>query len=298
MPNTLAHIAVNKILSKPFIRDNEIIWVYLGVVIPDFPWILKRIILLLFPTVNGYDLQAYLISLASLFFSIIISLFFAQLFKDTKRIAVLLCFGSLFHLILDSFQTKWANGVQLFLPFNWKILSFNYFWPESIYSLILTLLGLFFAIYTLNSKSKFPNFEFSFQRFARAMLLLSTYFVLPYLLIHFNYENDSHFISTLKYKDNRPGKYIEMDRKEYRRDQNGSYWIRSFNDDYYKLENIDTIKTDRISIRGMFVDKDRIRVLELKESSAFWRDGASYVGLFLILLNLIIMVKNKYPNIN
>ena len=66
MPNTLAHLGVQGILTRAVIREADTKWIFLGALIPDFPWIARRAILFLFPQVNFIDLRLYTIAQASL----------------------------------------------------------------------------------------------------------------------------------------------------------------------------------------------------------------------------------------
>ena len=62
MPNTLAHIGLNAVATRVFIKRAELHWIYLGVVIPDLPWIIQRAIKILVPVVDAYDLRLYCVA--------------------------------------------------------------------------------------------------------------------------------------------------------------------------------------------------------------------------------------------
>ena len=146
MPNTLAHLGINGFVTRTLIKKADLILIYIGAVIPDIPWILQRLVSALIPNIDAYDLRLYCIILASLFFSIILSAALAYLFSDTKRTFIIFSAGSLIHLLLDSIEIKWANGVHLFAPFSWKLFNAGFFWPENIAIYVITAYGLFYLL--------------------------------------------------------------------------------------------------------------------------------------------------------
>ena len=128
MPNTLAHLGINCILSKSLIKKSDLILIYVGAIIPDVPWILQRIVATLKPSINLYDLRLYSIVSSSLLFSLILSYAISLLFKNCKHVFYIFSIGSFGHLLLDSLETKWGNGVHFFAPINWDLWNFGFFW--------------------------------------------------------------------------------------------------------------------------------------------------------------------------
>lgn len=295
MPNTLAHIGINGLITKSIIKKSDVLWIYLGCVIPDFPWIVRKIINFTLPAVDGYDLQLYVIVQATLFFSLILSLVFSLFSKDVKKTFFILGIGSLLHLLVDSFQTKWANGVHLFAPFSWDMTNYGFFWPESIWTYIITILGLaFFIFYWKSNLISRPLLACSPKRIIAAAILMITYFLLPLMFVDNVEQADNHFIATLKNENSRAGKYVEMDRKKVVfKEETNSFWIESFDKSLIELKNIPGLDQNRISIKGKFTTNDAIYVEDYQENWALFRDGASYFGLFLILLSWLIYLKVK-----
>ena len=113
MPNTLAHLGVQALVSRTLVRNADLKWVYIGAIIPDLPWILQRVVMMGPAHIDAYDMRLYAITQASLFLCLIISSALAALSTHFGRTFVILGLGSLFHLLLDAFQIKWANGVHL-----------------------------------------------------------------------------------------------------------------------------------------------------------------------------------------
>ena len=59
MPNTIAHIGAGGLLTRFLIRGADIKWVYLSCIIPDLPWIVRRLVLLGNADIAHYDLSVY-----------------------------------------------------------------------------------------------------------------------------------------------------------------------------------------------------------------------------------------------
>lgn len=107
-------------------------------------------------------------------------------------------------------------------------------------------------------------------------------------------KSDNHFISTLKTENERIGKYVEMDRKDVTfNEQTNSYWIKSFNKDIIELKNIERLNSNRISIKGRFISNNIIDVIEYHENWEAFRDGASYLGILLIIFSWILAFRNS-----
>lgn len=292
MPNTLAHLGVNSIFSRSVIRDAELILIYIGAVIPDIPWILQRIIPMFSPNVNLYDLRLYSIVLASLFFSLIFSGFLSLLFENKKKVFLIFALGSLLHLLLDSIETKWGNGVHLFAPFSWKIFNAGFFFPENPVIYLITSLGLIYVVMfwkkSINVKIYFS--DFSYQKLFLALLLLIIYFFFPLIFIASVESADNHFIKTLRDKENRVGKYFEVDRGELLNEKNGDKFLTPFKEKY-EIANRDFALSATMSLKAKFISENEIEILDYHLHSN--RDVFSYVGLFIITLILVFtFIKN------
>jgi len=126
MPNTLVHLGVQG-LGNRLISDNiDLKWVFLGCVIPDFPWILRRALIALAPGMDLYDVTLYAAVQASLLFCLLLSLVFSVLSARPRLVFGILAANALIHLLLDTIEIKWGNGVFLLAPLSWKPLSFGW----------------------------------------------------------------------------------------------------------------------------------------------------------------------------
>ena len=45
MPNTLGHLGVQGFATRCLYKDAHLGWVYVGCVLPDFPWIVQRLVM-------------------------------------------------------------------------------------------------------------------------------------------------------------------------------------------------------------------------------------------------------------
>lgn len=277
------------------IKDADLKWIYIGSIIPDLPWIFQRIIVILFPNADLYDLRLYVIVQATLLSGLILSIAFSALSKEFLKTFLILSLGCLIHLLLDSLEIKWANGVHLLAPFTWQTLRFDLFSGSSLPMYIITLFGFVYYLVTLR-KGTSESFNIGLINMKKLILFLAavlTYFLLPLLLLEQPYEANNHYIKTLRDVYERPGKYFEIDRREYRF-ENGTGIINTLADEDIKLKNIDLKTPGTISLKAKFIDEKTAEVIEYRVYSVLFRDGSSYIGLVLIIIFWIIsFIRNR-----
>ena len=147
MPNTLAHIGVQFLVARTLIRSADVKWIWASCIIPDLPWILQRALRATLPDVSAYEVRLYAIAQSSFAVCLILSIALAIWSVRPARVFAILGLGCLTHLLLDSLQTKWANGVHLFAPVSWDLLNFGLFWPEDAITFALTAFGVAMAFF-------------------------------------------------------------------------------------------------------------------------------------------------------
>ena len=284
MPNTIAHFAINGLVTKGIFRDSDIKWILLACVIPDLPWIIQRIIRGFIPGMDLYDLRAYCIIQSSLIFCLLISAFFSFLAKNERLVFITLAFGSILHLFVDAMQFKWANGVHFFVPINWDLTRYDLFWPESIATYLLTIAGLLYVLFYFKQATDpaVPVFKLSLNKGLLALVFLCIWFVAPFTLIDKVYLNDNHYINTLKQIEHRQGKYIELDRNQLIVKNNKNFLRTPFGEEF-EVSNIKLRNNGKISVQGRFLTPKLIHIERFHIHSNF-RDYASLVGLTIILL--------------
>jgi hypothetical protein len=301
LPNTLAHLGIHGLTTRALNTKADLKWVYLGAVIPDFPWILQRAASYLFTDINLYNLRLYVIIQSTLLFSIILSAGLAFLSKNYLKTFLILSFGSLIHLVLDAMQIKWANGVHLLAPLSWEMLNFNLFWPESIPTYLITALGLVYFIFLFKEfrEAESDLIIKSFTRWFYLFIVTATYSLLPLLILHQPLEADNHYVKTLSEVESREGKYFEIDRRSVRFQDEGGI-MNTFANEDIKLKGVlhlwdkDPIT---LSIKAKFIDKNTAEVVEYYKHIPEFRDNASYMGLVLVLVFWIVSVFKRRKEI-
>ncbi len=293
MPNTLAHIGIQSPLSKLGLPKAPLQWIMIGCIIPDLPWISQRILAVL-ALGSPLDLRLYSVTQASLAYCLLLSLALAMLTRRSKTIFTVLAGNSLLHLLLDASQNKWGNGVNLLVPFSWKSLSFNLFWPEHFSSYLFAALGLTVFLFLW---PKAIHEDIFLQKPGRkktvvALSCLLLYFASPVLLSQAAYSANVHYGKTLNNRQERCGKELELDRAVYDATR---HKLSCYMDNDLTLTNIPTLNSGIVSIRGHFLNPTTIEVKDLHVHSIF-RDLASYVGLILTLLFWIHTLIHQHRN--
>ena len=292
MPNALAHMGVGRITGRALFQDADDKWLYFGCILPDMPWILQRVVTGLRLGVDALDLRLYVIVQASFFFCLILSLSLALLSQRSLRIFLLLAVSSLGHLLLDATQLKWANGVQLWAPFSWRLVHFGFYWPESMVTYLLSAFGLIVVVMNWTAgweKPVFVPWPPVRWRWLASAGLLGVYLVLPLLLMTGPEAADNHYVATLRHRDARPGRPIAFDRCQYNA---ATGTIHIFTGETLHVTGFKWPAATRVSIRGRFVTADRVAVWAFHVHSPF-RDLASFLGLALIGVLWFAAVSNK-----
>jgi len=282
MPNTLAHLGIQSLLTGRLLSKPDLKWVYVGCVVPDVPWILQRAAAGLFPSLDLFDLRLYAIVQSSFVFCVVLSLTLTLLASDPRGVFTILTLNSFLHLVLDACETKWANGVHFFAPFSWKLTNWRLFWPESFPIYLLTALGLAFCLWQWKASTS-TQFKICFRtqpkHIALAVLLLF-YLTAPALLMDGPYRADNHFVRTMKEKSDRTDRYVEFDRP-YCHTRGHDRVIYPYGERIALVDEKD-LPHASISVRGRFLDTTTVKVLEVHDHSGLPRDQLSYLGLGLI----------------
>ena len=284
MPNMLAHFGAQAVLTRTVLPKADIKIIFLGCLLPDVPWILQRLVLAFSPNVDAFTLRLYFITQASFFMTLILCGALAVLSTSPKKVFVILALNSLLHLVLDALQTKWGNGVLLFAPFSWAQLNFGWFWPESLPTYMLTLLGLGYVLWAwkrvINESPLLP--DCSSRKIILALGLFGLYFTLPMGLLDGPRMENTSFNTTLQEKHTRMGQEIEFDRRPYVHTGQKKI-LRSTNNEEFQLHGKSLPQSGTVSIRGRFLDPKSIKVIEIHEHVWGFRDGSSYIALLLLL---------------
>lgn len=276
MPNTLVHLGVQSVSTKLLFRAADFKWIAVGCIIPDVPWIFQRIILAAGLSVDRLDLFQYAAVQASLFATLFLCGALALLAAESVRIYLILAGNALLHLLLDGLQIKWANGVHFFAPFSWNLVSFDLLWPEHPLVLFFTAAGLgalFF--YGARDWQKVIRLTGKRRKIYFAALLLAAYFAVPLLFLSAPHQADNYFIATLRNREERAGKYLELDRARYRADD---ATIEIFTGERLRATGNKPLEDGIVSIRGYFSDSTTLHISALHVHSPM-RDIYSKIAL-------------------
>ena len=285
MPNTLVHLGVQGLSNRLVSSRIDLKWVFLGCIIPDLPWIFRRALSALAPGIDLYDVTLYAAVQASLFFCVLLSAVFALLSAKPRVVFGVLAINALFHLLLDTIEIKWGNGVFLLAPLNWQLLSFGWVWPDGVLITLLSLVGLAVGTWVLiHPGSRAINVQFKPpSRLVAAIVLLLLYMLSPMALTDGPLSANFMSMATLKAKQHRVGSEVRIDREPYQHRAVGDVVITLAGEPLHIVGDR-RATSSQVSLIGTFVDSDAIRVYRLHEFHTPWRDFASYVGLVLVSL--------------
>jgi len=294
LPNTLGHIGVQAPLSRLLFKKAELQWITIGCLIPDLPWITRRLLLHL-QIIDPYVIDHYTIIQSSLFFSTIAAAAFSLFSRNPARVFLLLLFNCTLHLLLDACQVKWGNGVLFFAPLSWHLTQFNLFWPENQLSYFITGLGLLYFLF-LWPKAIKKGAQLSRLTMMRIGILFVTllfYLAAPFLFFSQTAAENNKYITTLINKEERFGKTIEFDRVPYNSSKKS---MKTFAQETILLSGLLPNESSLLSIKGKFVTINKIEVTDVHIHSHF-RDWASTIGLLLVFF-LWIQTTYKQHNRN
>lgn len=286
MPNTLVHLGVQGLGNRLVSTRIDLKWVFLGCIIPDLPWIIRRAVIGWVPGINIYDVRLYTLVQASLLFCVLLSLSLALVSEKPRMVFGILAINSLVHLLLDALEIKWGNGVHLFAPLSWQLLSFDLVWPDNFLVAVLSLLGLVIGIWVLAQPVWTPIRVHLYPKWRSVVVvsLVSLYAFGPLAFLHGPYSTDANSIATLQERERRVGKEVRMDREAYKQRADGDVVITFAGEPLRVVGDIRAEKSSQVSLIGEFFAVDAIRIHQLHEYHSPWRSIASYVGLGLIVL--------------
>ena len=286
MPNTLLHIGIQGLGSRAVDSGIDLKWVFLGCLIPDLPWILRRVVDASGIGIDPYVLRLYTVVQASFLFCLLLSLAFAQLSRKPGLVFTIMAVNSLIHLLLDTLEIKWGNGVVLFAPLDWRFLSLELYWPDSSLVTVATLVSVPVIVWLLTGSgtSAIGLRIFPGRHLGICAGLIILYFILPLFLLSGPYNADITSIATLHDRENRIGKQLLMDRQAYRKTEDGDVVFTFAGEPLRVVGDIRATESSEISLIATFIAEDAIRIEQLHQYSFPWRNISSYAGLLVILV--------------
>jgi hypothetical protein len=283
VPNTLVHFAAQGAASHAFWPRVDPRWVYLGCLLPDLPWILRRAVVALGLPVDSFDLRLYTMAQASLAGTLLLCAALALLTAAPRLVLATLGANGLLHLLLDATEVKWGNGVHLLAPFSWRMTSFDLLPGESVVYLVLSIFGAGLLAWEIAARGRTRlGFDLRPKRLAAAGALLAAYFLAPLPFLGAIESSDSYSVKTLREVDARPGRTIGLDRTAFVATPAGGR-IRLWTGEEVRATGPLPAHDATVSLHGTFLAPDVLRVDRLVEHRHD-RDWPSYLALVLLAL--------------
>ena len=283
MPNTLVHFAAQGAASHALWRRLDPRFVYLGCLLPDLPWILRRAVVGLRLPVDTFDLRLYTMGLASLAVTLLLAAAVAALTRAPRRVLAVLGLNALLHLLLDATEVKFGNGVHLFAPLSWRMTSFDWIAGESAVYFALTLGGALLVAWEIARPHRTPAvFDLRPPRLVSAALLVAAYLVAPLPFLGAIESSDSYSVKTLREVEARPGRSVSLDRTAFFATPAGGL-VQLWTGERVRATGTLPTHDATVSLHGTFLESDVLRVDRLVEHRRN-RDWPSYLGLVLLAL--------------
>ncbi len=283
MPNTLVHFAAQGATSHALWRRLDPRFVYLGCLLPDLPWILRRAVVAAGLPFDSFDLRLYTMGLASLAITLLLAGAIALATAAPRRVFAVLGLNALLHLLLDATEVKFGNGVHLLAPVSWRMTSFGWIAGESAFYLALTLGGALLVGWELARRNvPVVALDRRPRRALAALALLAAYLLAPLPFLRAIEDSDSYSVKTLRERDARPGRGVSLDRTAFVATPAGglvALWTGERVRATGPLPDHDAI----VSLHGTFLEPDVLRVEQIAEHRRN-RDWPSYLGLVLLAL--------------
>ncbi len=280
MPNTLVHIAIQSPASRIVARDTDPKWIYAACILPDVPWIVQRAVGTLAPAVDPVQLRYYVDAQGSLLGTLVLCAAISLCTRTTVQTFALLGANAVLHLALDALEIKWANGVHLLAPFSWEYINIGLVWPEDPVILVLTLAGVLVLLVQARESVRRPIGLLvpPAPRIAAAVALLLIYLIAPLFLMDGPHEADNHSLKSLSQAEDRTGLYVEFDRARLVKGTEADYIVGITRDSVLVEGTLSAVPAS-VSVRGVFISDDVLRVTDFRIHPIGLRDALSIVGL-------------------
>jgi hypothetical protein len=283
MPNTLVHFAAQGAASRGVWPRLDARWIYLGCLLPDLPWILRRAVVGFGLPVDPFDLRLYTMALASLAGTLLLCAALASLTAAPRLVLLVLGANALLHLLLDATELKFGNGVHLAAPFSWRMTSFDLVPGESMVYIVLAAAGALLVVWELSRpRNAIVGFVRSPFRLAASAAFLAAYLAFPLPFLGALQASDSYSVKTLREVDARDGRAVRLDRTAFHATPDGGV-VRLWTGEDVRVTGERPAHDATVSLEGTFLAPDVLRIDRLFVHRQN-RDWPSYVALVLLAL--------------
>lgn len=279
----LVHFAAQGAASRGLWRRLDPRWIYLGCLLPDVPWILRRAVVAAGLPIDAVDLRLYTMAQASLAGTWLLCAALAALSAAPRRVFAVLGLNALLHLLLDACEVKWGNGVHLLAPFSWRMTSFGLVRGEHVAVLALAAAGaLLVASELLREHPAVLALDLRPRRLSLAAAFGAAYVLAPLAFFAPLEASDSYSAKTVREVAERPGRQAQFDRATFRAAPDGGR-LEIWSGERLRVVGLALDHDARVSLRGTFLQPDLLRVDAFAEQHRD-RDWPSYVALGLLAL--------------
>ncbi|HSD28716.1 MAG TPA: hypothetical protein VLL75_15545 [Vicinamibacteria bacterium] len=281
MPNTLVHFAAQGAASRGLWPRLDARWIYLGCLLPDVPWILRRAVVGFGIPVDVFDLRLYTMALASLAGTLLLCAALALATVAPRLVLAVLGTNALFHLLLDATELKFGNGVHLAAPLSWRMTSFELLPGESTVYLVLAAAGALLVAWELTRpRNADLRFVVTPWRLVASAALLAAYLLFPLPFLGAIEASDSYSVKTLREVEARPGRAVRLDRTSFHPTPSGGV-VELWTGESVRATGALPRHEGTVSLEGTFLAPDVLRIDRLFEHRQN-RDWPSYVALLLL----------------
>jgi len=283
VPNTLVHFAAQGAASRGLWRELDPRWIYLGCLLPDLPWILRRLVVGLGLPADTFDLRLYTMAQASLAGTLLLCAALAAVTVAPRLVFLVLGTNTLLHLLLDATEVKFGNGVHLAAPFSWRMTCFGLLPGESPVYLVLAVIGALLVTFEIaRPRRASTGLDLRPARLAAAGGLLAAYVLAPLPFLGAIEASDSYSVKTLRDVDARPGRTVSLDRTAFLATPAGGF-VQLWTGERVRAAGTVPSHDATVSLYGTFLAPDVLRVDRLLEHRQD-RDWPSYLALVLLAL--------------
>jgi hypothetical protein len=282
MPNTLVHFAAQGAASRGAWPRLDARWIYLGCLLPDLPWILRRAVVAFGLPADSFDLRLYTMALASLAGTLLLCAALAAVTAAARLIFVVLGANALLHLLLDATELKFGNGVHLAAPLSWRMTSFDLVPGESPVYMVLAAAGALLVAWELSRPRKaIVAFAWSPPRLAASAAFLAAYLAFPLPFLGAIQASDSYSVKTLREVDARAGRMVRLDRTAFHATPGGGV-VHLWTGEDVRATGARPAHDAVVSLEGTFLAPDVLRIDRLFVHRQN-RDWPSYVALVMLV---------------
>ncbi|MCH9004552.1 MAG: hypothetical protein IH838_04595 [Proteobacteria bacterium] len=125
-----------------------------------------------------------------------------------------------------------------------------------------------------------------------ACTIIAVWFVIPTTLIPTAFQNNNHYLQTLRDFENRPGQYLQLDRCSVV-NQDNKWFVETISGEQIELVASSIPASGTYSMTGTFEHPQRLAVRTWHRHSVF-RDIASLAGLGAIALWFSMLAMRQY----